>query len=52
MDLKEKGKLKKPYMYVKDSDGVVYICKSEDLKNAEELTEEELKSCMIPPGDA
>lgn len=52
MDQKEKGKLKKQYKYVKDSDGVVYICKTEDLKNPDELTEEELKSCMIPPGDA
>jgi hypothetical protein len=51
MESKE-AKLKKPYVYVKDDDGVVYICKTDDLKNPETLSEEERNKCMIPPGDA
>lgn len=52
MENKEKAKLKKPYVYVKDDKGVVYICKQDDLKDPERLTDEELDACMIPPGDA
>ena len=47
-----KPKLKEKYVYVKDEDGVEYICKLEDLKKAEELSEEEKGKCMIPPGSA
>lgn len=52
MENKDKAKLKKPYVYVKDDNGVVYICKQEDLKNPDNLTDEEFDACMIPPGDA
>jgi hypothetical protein len=45
-------KTKKTYVYVKDSDGVEYVCRMEDLKKADELTEEEKAKCMAPPGDA
>jgi hypothetical protein len=40
------------YVYVKDSQGVQYICKLSDLKKPDELTEEEKAGCMNPPGDA
>lgn len=43
--------LKSEYTYVKDENGVVYICNVKDLKKPDELTEEEKASCMIPPGD-
>ena len=49
---KDKSKLKKPYVYVKDENGVEYICKLEDLKKPDELSEEEKSKCMIPPGSA
>ena len=45
-------KTKKSYVYVKDSDGVEYVCRMEDLKKADELSEEEKAKCMAPPGDA
>lgn len=51
MTEKEKKKPKGKYVYVKDNDGVLYICKSEDLKRADEISEEEKAQCMIPPGD-
>jgi hypothetical protein len=50
MEKKEEKKSK--YVYVKDSDGVQYVCKLEDLKKADELSEEEKSKCMQPPGDA
>ncbi|MFP4350535.1 MAG: hypothetical protein ACOC3W_07165 [Thermodesulfobacteriota bacterium] len=40
------------YVYVKDSQGVEYVCRLQDLKKAEELTEEEKEKCMVPPGSA
>ena len=40
------------YVYVKDSQGVQYVCKLSDLKKADELSEEEKDKCMNPPGDA
>lgn len=43
---------KSNYVYVKDSDGVQYICRLEDLKKVDELSEEEKAKCMAPPGDA
>jgi hypothetical protein len=46
------SKLKREYTYVKDADGVVYICNVKELKKEGELTDEEKASCMIPPGDA
>ena len=45
---KETGK----YVYVKDNEGVTYICRLEDLKRPDEMTEEEKAGCMNPPGDA
>ncbi len=52
MGEKPKVKLKESYVYVKDDQGVVYICKQNDLKNPEKMTQEEKDTCMIPPGDA
>lgn len=52
MTEKPKSELKKPYVYVKGEDGVEYICKLEDLKKPDELSEEEKNKCMIPPGSA
>ena len=40
------------YVYVKDSEGVQYVCKLSDLKKPDELTEDEKSKCMNPPGDA
>jgi hypothetical protein len=51
MENKQPTILKSEYTYVKDADGIVYICKIKDLKKEDELTEEEKTSCMIPPGD-
>ena len=45
-------KLKKEYVYVKDENGVEYVCRLEDLKKPEELSEEEKAKCMVPPGSA
>lgn len=52
MESKDKAKLKKAYVYVKDDDGVVHICKRDDLKDPEKMSAEEMDTCMIPPGDA
>ena len=48
----ENEKPKKKYVYVKDADGIEYVCKLEDLKKPDELSEEEKENCMSPPGDA
>ena len=45
-------KTKRPYVYVKDQDGVEYICRLEDLKRVDKLSEEEKAKCMAPQGDA
>ena len=50
--MSEKESKKSKYVYVKDSEGVQYVCRLEDLKKADELTEEEKAKCMQPPGDA
>jgi len=47
-----KKKTKKAYVYVKDQDGVEYVCRMEDLKKVDELSEEEKAKCMAPQGDA
>ncbi|MEJ2156118.1 MAG: hypothetical protein P8X96_12330 [Desulfobacteraceae bacterium] len=52
MTADQKQEAKKSYVYVKDSNGVEYICKLEDLKKLDELSEEEKSKCMAPPGDA
>jgi len=49
---KENQAKKNAYVYVKDSEGVEYICRMEDLKKVDELSEEEKAKCMAPPGDA
>jgi hypothetical protein len=52
MSTEEKPKTQKKYVYVKDADGIEYVCRLEDLKRADQLTEEEKEKCMSPPGDA
>ena len=52
MSEKESTKKQKKYVYVKDAEGIEYVCKLEDLKRADQLTEEEKEKCMSPPGDA
>lgn len=52
MPNKENQEKKGKYVYVKDSQGVEYVCRLEDLKKAEELSEEEKDKCMVPPGSA
>ena len=52
MGQKEDDTPKKKYVYVKDKDGIEYVCKLEDLKRSDELTDEEKNKCMNPPGDA
>jgi hypothetical protein len=52
MEQKQTSQPKSRYVYVKDSRGVEYVCRLEDLKNPDELTEEEKKGCMQPSGDA
>jgi len=44
----EKTDKKKNYVYVKDEDGVEYVCRLEDLKRADQLSEEEKEKCMNP----
>lgn len=49
----QKGeKAKKKYVYVKDENGIEYVCKLEDLKRADQLSDDEKGKCMSPPGDA
>jgi hypothetical protein len=48
----QKGGKQKKYVYVKDEKGIEYVCKLEDLKRADQLSEEEKEKCMNPPGDA
>ena len=43
---------KNKYVYVKDGENNVYVCKLSDLKSPDELTEEEKEGCLKPPGDA
>jgi hypothetical protein len=52
MTEKESGTPQKKYVYVKDEKGIEYVCKLEDLKRADQLSEEEKDKCMSPPGDA
>ena len=41
MGQKEDSKPQKKYVYVKDKDGIEYVCRLEDLKRADELTDDE-----------
>lgn len=52
MTQKESKETQKKYVYVKDAEGIEYVCRLEDLKRADELSEEEKEKCMSPPGDA
>lgn len=52
MSEKESTGKQKKYVYVKDADGIEYVCKLEDLKRVDQLSEEEKDKCMSPPGDA
>lgn len=52
MTQEEARKSKKKYVYVKDAEGIEYVCRLEDLKRVDQLTEEEKEKCMNPPGDA
>jgi hypothetical protein len=52
MSEQEIAKKQKKYVYVKDADGIEYVCKLEDLKRIDQLSEEEKEKCMSPPGDA
>lgn len=50
--MSDESKGKEKYIYVKDSENNLYVCKLSDLKKPDQLTEEEKKLCMMPPGDA
>ena len=52
MTQNENAKPEKKYVYVKDEDGIEYVCRLEDLKRVDQLSEEEKDKCMNPPGDA
>ncbi len=52
MAQEEGPKKKKKYVYVKDENGIEYVCRLEDLKRADTLSEDEKDKCMSPPGDA
>lgn len=52
MTQEEGKKSKKKYVYVKDAEGIEYVCKLEDLKKADQLSEDEKDKCMSPQGDA
>lgn len=52
MDKPEKQAKQSSYVYVKDNEGVEYVCRLSDLKKVDEMTEEEKAKCMVPPGSA
>jgi hypothetical protein len=52
MSKKAEKKTKSAYVYVKDHEGVEYICRLEDLKRVDTLSEDEKAKCMAPQGDA
>lgn len=53
MDAGQRGKEKgEKYVYVKDEQGVEYVCRISDLKRLDAMTEEEKADCMQTPGDA
>lgn len=43
---------KEKYIYVKDGDNNLYVCRLSDLKKPDQLTDAEKELCMKPPGDA
>jgi hypothetical protein len=52
MNKKAEKKTTGAYVYVKDRDGVEYICRMDDLKKVDTLSEEDKAKCMAPQGDA
>lgn len=50
--MSEDKQSKEKYVYVKDNDNNVFVCKLSDLKKPDQLTEEEKEGCLKPPGDA
>ena len=52
MEDKKDSTSQQRYVHVKDKDGNQYVCKLADLKNLDDLTDEEKESCLKPPGDA
>lgn len=48
----EQNQNQEKYVYVKDADNNVFVCKLSDLKKPDELSEAEKEGCMQPPGDA
>ena len=49
MEKEKRRKLKDRFVYVKDDEGREYICRVDELKDPENLTEEEKKACFDPP---
>ena len=49
MEQEKRKKLKERFVFVKDKDGNEYVCRIEDLKKPDELTEEEKSACFPPP---
>ena len=39
----------KRFVRVKDEEGNEFVCRVKDLKNSDELTEEEKAACFVPP---
>jgi hypothetical protein len=50
--MEQNNNSQKKYVYVKDENGIEYVCRLEDLKRVDQLSEEEKDKCMNPPGDA
>jgi hypothetical protein len=49
MEKENRRKLKDRFVYVKDDEGREYICRVDELKDPEKLTEEEKNACFDPP---
>lgn len=49
MEKEKHKKLKDRFVFVKDKDGNEFVCRIEDLKKPDELTEEEKAACFAPP---
>ena len=49
MDKPKDPKPRKRFVRVTDKDGTEYVCRIEDLKNPDQLSEEEKAACFPPP---
>lgn len=49
MEKEPRKKLKDRFVLVKDKDGNEFVCRIEDLKRPDELTEDEKAACFQPP---